>query len=113
MAEYHAVADGPARAAAAQASAALGWTVRATAQGPNVALAVADRRGAPVSGLTGRVVVARPQVARALDTLAFVEAPAGTYTVALPAPAPGLWDVAFDALRGPDRFLGSARLSLP
>ena len=78
-----------------------------------MALAVADRRGAPVSGLTGRVVVARPQVARALDTLAFVEAPAGTYTVALPAPAPGLWDVAFDALRGPDRFLGSARLSLP
>lgn len=113
VAEYHRVDAAPEHAATQQASAALGWTIDGSASGRDVALVVRDRAGAPVTGLNGSVMVGRPQEATALDTVALRETAPGTYSVALDAPAPGLWDFTFDAVRGTAHFVGATRLALP
>lgn len=113
VAEYHNVNAAPERTATQQASAALGWTITGGASGPSVALAVHDRDGSPVTGLHGSMIVGRPHLAAPLDTLVLRETAPGTYTVALDAPTPGLWDFTFDASRDTVHFVGTTRLSLP
>lgn len=112
VADYQTSDEVPARVAEAQRSAALGWTIAPTRAGDTLRLAVSDRAGAPVTGLHGTVVVSRPHVALALDTVALAETAPGTYAVPLTAPAPGLWDFTFDAVRSADRFLGTLRDTL-
>ncbi|MEM8986882.1 MAG: FixH family protein [Pseudomonadota bacterium] len=77
--------------------AALGWTAVAGFEaapdgGQRLVIAIEDRGGAPVRGLTVSGVVKRPVFER--EDVAFAAAPEGSgYAARLAALAPGIWEI--------------------
>jgi nitrogen fixation protein FixH len=105
--------------AARAASAALGWSADVEVGACEgglcaVELAVRDRAGAPVTGLSGALATSRPQEAGTAATIPLSpkDGAPGVYRQLVPFPADGLWDVAVEARRGDDRFLTTVRLDL-
>ncbi len=101
---------------AADAQAALGWTVAVHVERRDgqalVEVAVRDRAGRPVSLLAGRTVLQRPADRRRDIVVDLAEAAAGTYRGAAPAEA-GVWDAALALERGEARFRSRNRIVLP
>ncbi len=87
-------------------SEALGWTSDVDIQGTSddqsmIVIAVEDRSGAPVTGLSGTVRLYRPEVAAALAEVDLVEKPqrSGEYRLEMPFGRRGIWDVEIEATR--------------
>lgn len=107
-------------AALRQASRDLGWTVDVTRMVVDGRTAldvrVTDRDGHAVTGLTGALLLRRPQSAGVLERLPLaLGAPATSTNPATPLRAfpsvsgRGLWDVDVELQRGKTRFVGSVR----
>lgn len=104
--------------AQARANVALGWRLAPTLApvGPEhraeLAVALTDRAGAPLSGATVRVeafpIVRSADVVRA--TLA-AAAPAGAYAGTLAVATTGQWELRFTVVRGGDRFTAADRVT--
>ena len=119
---YEAAQTWDADEAADDASRALGWTVRyeLPADVPHVPgmprpidVTVVDRQGQPVTGLSGRVLVANPvDSERSLGELVAVPTAAGSYRTLLRLDQPGAWDVRLDARYEAMRFVHAARLQV-
>jgi nitrogen fixation protein FixH len=75
-----------------EAREALGWRVTAAAQTGDVIIEVADRAGAPVTGLRGAVVAQRADRAKAELPAGLQPVGPGRYRAAVAA-ADGVWDL--------------------
>ena len=100
---------------AAAAQDRLGWsarldtTLRAGAAG-RVALAVADRDGAPVAGLAVELRIWRPVGALPEQRLALTETATGRYEASVTLPQAGKWQFDIIARRGGDEFVQARRV---
>jgi hypothetical protein len=106
-----------------EASRQLGWAV--AVEVPDVPVepgqprpldvAVTDRDGRPVTGLSGDLVALRASDSRMNVKGRLVELPQspGRYRALLILRAPGLWDLGVDAVRGEVRFVHTARMTIP
>lgn len=105
------------------ASRELGWTVRyeLPAGVPHMAgmprpvdVAVTDRQGQPVTGLSGDVVALRPADNRAAarGTLVAIPTAAGVYRTLVRLDEPGVWELRLDAKQDAMRFVHATRLTI-
>ena len=115
---YKAGQNYPAELAQARAQADLGWRVTAHAArdadgGADVAISVIDRDGAPLSGLTGSVMLKRPAASGLDRETGLVAVGAGRYAGRAVDVAPGVYDLVVE-LDGSDgrRFRSVNRLML-
>jgi nitrogen fixation protein FixH len=98
----------------AAASAALGWTAKAsiesTGAGHRVSVAIADRNGAPLSGLDVSLHLVRP-VSTALDQFLDLKPTApGVYAADVKLPALGAWELRLEATGGKAIWQSTQRL---
>lgn len=102
----------------AAASAALGWTAKASIEpsgAPSgtqhqVRVAITDKTGAPVSGLAISLHLVRP-VSTAMDqTLDLKAAAPGVYTADVQLPAPGAWELRMESISGKTHWQATQRL---
>lgn len=123
QAYYESARAWDADSAVEEASRALGWTVRyeLPADIPHVAgtprpidVTVTDRDGRPVAGLAGQLVAIRPADTRRNQRGALVAIPlAGAYRTLIRLDEPGAWDLRLDARLQAQRFVHTARLTVP
>lgn len=110
-------------AAKLAASRRLGWSVSidvpegeayTMAASRPVDLTVRDRDGAPVTGLTGRVLAKRPADTRLNGTSDLVELPhePGRYRTLARLSATGVWELSLDAHQGEVAFLYTERVTV-
>lgn len=109
--------------AVVEASRQLGWRVAidvptgveyVAGMAQPVDIQVADRGGAPVTGLAGRIAAIRPADTRLSNGAVLSEllyAP-GRYRALLRFPAEGLWEIGLDASQGSLRFVHRARVDI-
>jgi hypothetical protein len=121
---YEAAQAWDADEAVESASRQLGWTVRfeLPSEVPYmpgmprpVDVYVADRNGAPVSGLAGRLFAIRSSDTRlnqAADLVALPQSP-GQYRTLVRLDAPGAWELRIDVRQGALRFVHAARWAVP
>jgi nitrogen fixation protein FixH len=105
------------------ASRQLGWAVAMEipevpvepGQPRPVDVAVTDRDGRPVDHLAGDVVAVRPADGRMNTRGRLVELPQspGRYRTLVALPAKGLWEMSLDAAREGQRFVHTARVTVP
>lgn len=98
----------------AAASAALGWTAKASIEPKDTAytvrVAIDDKSGAPVSGLTVSLHLVRP-VSTAMDQfLDLKPVAAGVYAADVQLPALGAWELRLDATGGKAIWQSTQRL---
>ena len=98
----------------AAASAALGWTgkvsIDPSAAGHTVRVTIADKTGAPVSGLHVSMHLVRP-VSTAMDqSLELKPVGAGIYGAEVKLPALGAWEVRLEATGGKATWQATQRL---
>ena len=109
--------------AALAASRELGWQVKFTLPSdvPYVAgaprpvdITVADRHGAPVTGLAGSFIAMRPSDARLNQSATVVALPqaAGRYRTLVRLDMPGVWEFRLDTQQQALRFVHAARITL-
>ena len=109
--------------AVAEASRALGWSVRyeIPAGVPHVAgtprpidVRVADREGKGIAGLVGRLLVVRPSDQRLSQSAPLVGLPQepGRYRALVVVDQPGAWEFRVDATQGEMRFVHAARVDV-
>lgn len=102
---------------AAAAQRALGWTaaldapLRAGTRSP-IGLAIRDRGGAPVSGLSVELRAWRPVGSLPELRLHLAEARSGRYAAAAVLPLAGQWQLDFVARRGGEAFVYARRVVL-
>lgn len=100
-------------AAVRQASRDLGWAVdvtRGAVDGRTVLdVRVTDRDGLPVTGLTGELLLRRPQSAGVLERLRLDAAPATMLRAYPSVSGRGLWDIDVELQRGETRFVDTVR----
>jgi len=120
---YEAAKAWDADEAVEEASRQLGWTVRyELPEGvPHFAgmprpvdVRVADRQGAPVAGLAGRLFAIRPSDGRLNQTGELVALPQepGRYRGLVVMDRPGTWELRVDAKREALRFVHAARIDV-
>ena len=120
---YEAARAWDADEAVEEASRQLGWTVRydlpsGVPHFPGmprpVDVRVADRGGAPVTGLAGRLYAIRPSDGRLNQDAALVELPqeAGSYRTLVRLDQPGTWELRIDTKKESLRFVHAARLDV-
>lgn len=120
---YEAARAWDADEAVEEASRQLGWSVRydLPAGVPHfpgmprpVDVRVADRGGAPVTGLTGRLYAIRPADGRLNQDSELVELPqeAGSYRTLVRLDQPGTWELRIDTKKEALRFVHAARLDV-
>lgn len=121
---YEAARAWDANEAVEAASRELGWSVRyeLPSDVPHVAgmprpvdVYVADRQGAPVTGLAGSLFAIRPSDTRlnqATELVAIPQSP-GRYRTLVRLDAPGGWEMRLDVKQGALRFVHAARLTVP
>jgi len=98
----------------AAASAALGWTATASIEprgaAHTVRVAIADKGGTPVSGLTVSLHLVRP-VSTAMDQLLDLKpVGAGVYAADVTLPALGAWELRLEATGGKAPWQSTQRL---
>jgi len=103
-------------AAIRRSSNALGWradvAIDSFENGRRGRLVMTDADGAPLSGLSGKVTVARPQWAQSIAEHRLLESAVerGVYYFEFPYSEPGLWDLTVDASVGSNRFVNRIRI---
>ncbi len=121
---YEAARAWDATEAVEDASRQLGWTVRyeLPADVPHypgmprpVDVRVATREGAPVSGLSGRLLAGRPSDGRPNEEGTLTELPQqpGTYRTLVRLDEPGAWEMRLDTRQQALRFVHRARMTVP
>lgn len=120
---YEAAKTWDADEAVEEASVRLGWTVRyeLPRDVPHypgmprpVDVRVTTREGAPVSGLSGRLLAIRPSNGRLNQEGALTELPQapGTYRTLVRLDEPGAWEIRLDARQQALRFVHAARVAV-
>jgi hypothetical protein len=120
---YRAAQEWDASEAIEDASRQLGWTVSYELPGDvpvfrgmprPIDVAVADRDGRPVTGLSGDLVAIRPSDTRLDQRAALVEMPtrAGHYRTLVRLDEPGAWEIRLDTRQRALRFVHAARLTV-
>ena len=100
--------------AAAAAQDRLGWRADLeSSPSDSIALAITDRQGAPVTGLSVQLRVWRPVGALPDVNIALAEIAPGSYRGALKLPSAGQWQFDFVARRGSDEFAYGRRIIAP
>jgi nitrogen fixation protein FixH len=84
--------------AEAEREGALGWTVKARAEGDGrPAVTLTDRDAAPLRGASVAAIARRPLGPPEMRTLVFRESDAGRYVADAALPVPGQWDLTLSA----------------
>lgn len=118
---YQKAMDWDADAATLAASRQLGWQVAMSVPGGEqyqvasvrpVDIVVRDRQGAPVPGLSGRLLTMRPADTRLNGSSTLTELPhqPGHYRTLARLPVPGWWQFNIDTKQGTTRFVTSQRM---
>lgn len=79
-----------------------------------VTVALKDRQGKPLEGVTGTIRASRPQLAHAVAEIPLVPAPdqPGVFVQQMPVSAPGLWDFDVIARRDTIDFVTHSRIEI-